>query len=55
MKVCIVGGSIGGLSAAIALREEGCEVVVLERASKIVPAGAVMIATSTTIVMKQCN
>ena len=44
MKICIVGGSIGGLSAAIALRKEGCEVVVLERASKIVPAGAVRLS-----------
>jgi 2-polyprenyl-6-methoxyphenol hydroxylase-like FAD-dependent oxidoreductase len=46
MKAVIVGGSIGGLSAAAALLNNGFEdIVVLERAAKIIPAGAV----------RQCN
>lgn len=46
VRICIVGGSVAGLSTAHALLYEGCEVVVLERASSIVPAGAVRRATS---------
>jgi chemotaxis response regulator CheB len=44
MKAIIVGGSIGGLSAAAALLRNGFspeDIVVLERAAKIIPAGAV--------------
>ena len=44
VKVLVVGGSIGGLSSAVALMREGCEVVVLERAARIVPAGAVSLS-----------
>jgi 2-polyprenyl-6-methoxyphenol hydroxylase-like FAD-dependent oxidoreductase len=40
MRAVIVGGGIGGLSAAIALRRAGIETVVLERTSKLEAAGA---------------
>lgn len=40
MRVIIVGGGIGGLSTAIALRGLGHELVVLERAPRIDPLGA---------------
>ncbi|WQF88293.1 Putative FAD-binding domain, FAD/NAD(P)-binding domain superfamily [Colletotrichum destructivum] len=42
LKVIIVGAGIGGLTCAIACRREGFEVVVLERASRIVLMGAGM-------------
>ena len=35
-RVVIVGGSVGGVSTAVALRQAGCEVIVLERAASIV-------------------
>lgn len=35
-KVAVIGGSVGGVSTAVALRKAGCEVVVLERAAAIV-------------------
>ncbi|KAF6783352.1 salicylate hydroxylase, partial [Colletotrichum sojae] len=40
MKVIIVGAGMGGLACAIACRREGLDVVVLERASRIVPIGS---------------
>jgi 2-polyprenyl-6-methoxyphenol hydroxylase-like FAD-dependent oxidoreductase len=40
VRIIVVGGGIGGLSAAIALRRTGNEVVVLERAPRIDPVGA---------------
>jgi 2-polyprenyl-6-methoxyphenol hydroxylase-like FAD-dependent oxidoreductase len=40
MRVIVVGGGIGGLSTAIALRHAGHEVVILERAPGLDPVGA---------------
>jgi 2-polyprenyl-6-methoxyphenol hydroxylase-like FAD-dependent oxidoreductase len=40
LRVIVVGGGIGGLSAAIALRRQGHDVVVLERAPRLEPLGA---------------
>jgi 2-polyprenyl-6-methoxyphenol hydroxylase-like FAD-dependent oxidoreductase len=40
MRIIVVGGGVGGLGAAIALRRAGNEVVVLERAPRIDPVGA---------------
>ncbi|KAK1986445.1 hypothetical protein LZ30DRAFT_705733 [Colletotrichum cereale] len=40
MKVVIIGAGLGGLACAIACRKEGFEVVVLERADRLVPIGA---------------
>ncbi|MGF6917052.1 FAD-dependent monooxygenase [Paraburkholderia sp. 40] len=39
-KVVIAGAGIGGLAAAIALRQRGCEVVVIEQASQLGEVGA---------------
>jgi 2-polyprenyl-6-methoxyphenol hydroxylase-like FAD-dependent oxidoreductase len=40
MRVIVVGGGIGGLGAAIALRRAGHEAVVLERAARLESVGA---------------
>jgi 2-polyprenyl-6-methoxyphenol hydroxylase-like FAD-dependent oxidoreductase len=40
MRVIVVGGGIGGLSAAIALRHRGHDTVVLERALRLEAVGA---------------
>lgn len=40
MKAIIIGAGIGGLSAAIALRNAGCEVVIYEQAAAIKEVGA---------------
>ncbi|KAK1468408.1 hypothetical protein CPAR01_06480 [Colletotrichum paranaense] len=40
MRVLIIGAGLGGLACAIACRREGLEVVVLERANRLVPIGA---------------
>lgn len=36
ITVVVIGGSVGGVSTAVALRKAGCDVVVLERAAAIV-------------------
>lgn len=40
MRIVIAGGGIGGLSAAIALKEGGCDVEVVEQASALREVGA---------------
>ena len=40
MRICIVGGGIGGVTAALALAQTGHGVTVLERASGVSPLGA---------------
>ncbi|WP_282700144.1 FAD-dependent monooxygenase [Streptomyces sp. CC219B] len=39
-RVVVIGGGIGGLTAAAALHRRGCEVTVLERAPSLEPVGA---------------
>src|SRR6185312_6986041 len=40
VRIAIVGGGIGGLTAATALRRAGAEVTVLEQAAELLPVGA---------------
>ena len=40
MRAIVVGGGIGGLSAAIALRQVGLEAVVFEKAGELREIGA---------------
>ena len=39
-EAVVIGGGIGGLTSAIALRRQGWDVTVLERAPKIDPVGS---------------
>ncbi len=39
-KVIVAGGGIGGLTAAIALRQKGFDVTVLERTAELREVGA---------------
>ena len=43
-SIAIVGGSIGGLTAALVLRDIGCDVTVYERASATLEARGAGIA-----------
>ncbi len=40
LKFCVVGGGIGGLAAALALRQRGAQVTVLEQAPALTEVGA---------------
>ena len=40
LKICVIGAGIGGLACALALRQRGAEVVVLEQAEAITEVGA---------------
>src|SRR5215475_3499638 len=40
LRVVIIGGGIGGLAAAVALRQRGCEVAIHERSGKLEEVGA---------------
>jgi 2-polyprenyl-6-methoxyphenol hydroxylase-like FAD-dependent oxidoreductase len=42
MRAIVVGGGIGGLSAAVALRRAGHEAMVFERTDRIAPVGAAL-------------
>ncbi len=54
MRVLIVGGGIGGLTAAIALRQQGIEAVVIEQAAQMSEIGAgIQIASNAVIVLRQ--
>ncbi len=38
-RILIIGGGIGGLTAAVALRRQGCDMAVYETASELQPVG----------------
>src|SRR5262245_62705776 len=40
LRICIVGGGVGGLAAALALERRGAEVVVCEQSSALSDIGA---------------
>ncbi len=40
LKFCVVGGGIGGLASALALRQRGAQVTVLEQAPALIEVGA---------------
>ena len=54
MRVLVVGGGIGGLSTAIALRHQGVDALVLEQARMPTEIGAgIQIAANAAIVLRQ--
>ena len=49
-RVVVTGGSVGGLTAALVLRDAGCDVTVFERSSAALQArGAGIAALETTL------
>lgn len=53
MRALIVGGGIGGLTAAIALRQQGIEAVVVEQAAQMSEIGAgIQIASNAVLVLR---
>ena len=54
MRVAIVGGGIGGLTAALALIRQGIEPIVLERTAQLTEIGAgIQIAANGTLVLRE--
>ncbi|GAL87400.1 monooxygenase [Sporocytophaga myxococcoides] len=54
MKIAIIGGGIGGLTTALALKQIGKEVVIYESASEIKPVGAgIVMANNAMQVFKK--
>jgi len=54
MHVLVIGGGIGGLTAAIALRHHGIDVTVLEQAEVMTEIGAgIQIASNAAIVLRE--
>lgn len=54
MKIVIVGGGVGGLTTALALKHHGIESIVLERAPQLTEVGAgVQIAANGTLVFRE--
>lgn len=53
LRVVIVGAGIGGLACAIACRQQGLEVTILERSNEILPVGAgIQLPPNATRVMR---
>src|SRR6185369_64050 len=54
MKCAIIGAGIGGLTAAIALRQRGIDVKIYEAAPEIKPLGAgIVMATNAMLVFQR--
>lgn len=51
LRVVIVGAGLGGLACAIACRGQGLDVIVLERASEILPVGSSHSLLSTVLIL----
>lgn len=48
-KIIIIGGGIGGLTTAIALKQKGVEVQVFEQAAEVTPVGAGILLASNAL------
>jgi 2-polyprenyl-6-methoxyphenol hydroxylase-like FAD-dependent oxidoreductase len=54
MKCAVIGAGIGGLTAAIALRQKGIDVKVYEAAPEIKPLGAgIVMATNAMLIFQR--